>query len=487
MSIASFWLWFEETFFSSKKRVLSTAIIGILLLSMPVTLMLLNQRQDIRQRAASTDPSCLATTVKSFTTNQTSCNAGVSFYNMTVTCGDGYEGTKQYSCGFNNSGSYESDAAAICAARASLCATPTPRPPSPLPAPKQIACTKPIQPNSITTQESTPAGTEITFNMKEPIYAVADGPITNVEYVRGNWCAWAAGNDDPLAKGMCPLPCPLAPNSWYPFNISQDKLSFSSDFDYPYPDNTGSCTYSVTCTASINPENPSPSQPITPTPTCLPGDVCPSPPTATPTGGAIITITPNPSLSPNPNVPGVKVKLTVRLPGIGIHNLLGENNAPKHPNRSFDIFALDRQGKEVGQTSANLSYIGVDNTPISGILTIREGSYTGEATFSDLPSDTYQLKIKSSNSLIKAIPGTYNLSSSPIDAKDVVLVSGNLKDAPDARNIIDVDDYNIFLSCYKGENCDNKLKESADFNDDNLINSKDLNILLRGFATRIGD
>ncbi len=444
----------EEIFLSSKKRVIGTLVVVILLLSIPVTLKLVSQQQDVRQRAASISANCPASTLQSFNANQqqSACNSGLTSYQVSFTCGDGFSTTRSYQCGFNNSGAYQPDGIAICAARSNLCA-PTPLPSSPLPTPKQISCPAPVSPQTVRTAAS---GTvNITFDMKAPIYAVANGPMESVTYVSGNWCAWATGNQDPLSGGRCPLACPQVGNAgggMRPITISADKLSFVSDFDFPYPDNSGSCTYTVTCTASAQ---PSPSE--SPPPNTSPS----------PNVSPVLSHTPTPTSAQ----PGATVALNVTLPGIGPNTALGENNKPILTSRKFTAYLFDSQGKQVGKTDATLAFNG--------------SLYTGSAKFPGVPAGPYIVKVRSDNSLIKAIPGIIQLTlDTPAATTQIILVTGDINTSGDSDNILDLSDYNTLLSAYgSGSNSHTPV----DLNDDGIIDAKDLNILLRGFATRKGD
>jgi hypothetical protein len=279
--------------------------------------------------------------------------------------------------------------------------------------------------------------------MKSPIYVATDNPISNVTYVSGNWCAWAGGNNDPNSQGRCPLSCPLKPGSTeFPFSTSQDKLSFYSDFDSVYYDNTGSCTYAVTCGAV---------------------------PTPTPTGP-----TPTPTATASATLQNAAVAVSVTLPGISPNAAIGDNTSPLHPTRNFDVSLYNNKDELVKTVSAPLTFNGA--------------SYNGVAKFSDIPIGSYIVKVKSDNSLYKALPGPKTLvSDTTIDTPTVALVTGNVDNTAGSENILDLSDYNALLSCFDNKPCDAKLKVLTDLNDDGKVDSKDFNILLRGFATRTGD
>lgn len=292
-----------------------------------------------------------------------------------------------------------------------------------------------IDPTLISCTGSELATASATFDMKKPIYAKTNVPIESVTYKSGNWCAWATGNNDPLANDRCPLLCPKAPNAGYPFTISADKMSFYSDFDSPYPDNSGSCTYEVKCTGSGNP-----------------------------------SITPG-----NENMlKNAAVAIDVTLPGVSPNAAIGDNSSPVHRTRNFDVSLYNANDELVKTVSTPLTFNGT--------------SYTGIATFSDIPTGSYIVKVRSDNSLLKSVSGPKNLvSDQTVDTSEIALVTGNIDDIAGSENILDLSDYNALLSCFDNKACDPKLKLLTDLNDDGKLDSKDFNILLRGFATRTGE
>lgn len=193
-------------------------------------------------------------------------------------------------------------------------------------------------------------------------------------------------------------------------------------------------------------------------------------PTSTPP-----TPTPSPILSTTPAAgQGATVALAITLPGIGTNTALGENNEPQHPSRPFTVYAYDGENNEAGKTTATLTY---DN-----------GVYKGNAIFNNITSGPYTIKVSATNSLIKAIPGVHQLSqSTTANTPPVILVSGDIRSEGSSWNLLDIDDYTILLSCYAGTDCSDEYKTRSDLNDNGVMDPRDLNILLRGFATRKGD
>lgn len=168
------------------------------------------------------------------------------------------------------------------------------------------------------------------------------------------------------------------------------------------------------------------------------------------------------------------VAVSLTLPGISPNTGINDNPVPLHPTRNFDVSLYNDQDELVKTGTASLTFNGT--------------SYDGIATFSDIPAGSYVVKVKSDNSLIKAIPGVKKLESDKTTTtSQIALVTGNVDDGSGSKNILDLSDYNALLSCFDNKACDAKLKLLTDLNDDGKVDSRDFNILLRGFATRTGD
>jgi hypothetical protein len=184
---------------------------------------------------------------------------------------------------------------------------------------------------------------------------------------------------------------------------------------------------------------------------------------------------PSPALSATPSISqGTTVALAITLPGIGPNTTLGENNEPQHLSRSFDVYAYDGENHEAEKTTTTLTY--------------NNGVYSGNATFNTIASGPYTIKVNATNSLIKAVPGIHQLSQgATVNIPPVVLVSGDIRSNGSSKNLLDIDDYSILLSCYAKTDCTNEYKILSDLNDNGVMDPRDLNILLRGFATRKGD
>lgn len=181
----------------------------------------------------------------------------------------------------------------------------------------------------------------------------------------------------------------------------------------------------------------------------------------------------NPSPTEEPvgggNEPGKNQDLTlnisISLPGIGTNTSLGLNNNPKAQQRGFTVILLRNTSNGVTSLS-DLKYFTYANGVYSGVYT------------ANVPQGDYEIKLVTSNSLIKTVPGVVSVGQSPIEITLplVNLITGNI--IPEGHTL-DIFDYNALLSCYE-KACNNQT--AADLNDDGKVDSLDLNILLRAFA-----
>ncbi len=156
----------------------------------------------------------------------------------------------------------------------------------------------------------------------------------------------------------------------------------------------------------------------------------------------------------------------VTLPGIGTDVKLGLNNTPKRMDRTFTVQFLDQKGDVVLEDEATLSYA--------------NGTYQGVLD-TTLSQNTYEIKIASDNSLFKTIPGVIQISDtkSEFTLPTVSLITGNISQTDNSQNSLDIFDYNAMLTCFE-QSC--AFSQKADLNDDGIVDTKDFNILLRGFA-----
>lgn len=284
--------------------------------------------------------------------------------------------------------------------------------------------------------------------------------------------------------GACD-PC-LANNASSPFLCTKvgGNSSSCSATDLTNTYNSTVCVNCVDLVASLT-VSPSPSSSPTPT-----GDTNPTN-SPTPTATITPTSTPSPTLSPSPSptsVPTIEihpptttptasqdygtahVTFDVLIPGIGGNVWGGENNNPVRHARSFGIHFYNAQDNQIKQQEVTLTYNG--------------SSYVGTATVTGIPMDSYTVRIELNNSLLKVIPGVVKINNdTTTSTPQVTLVMGNIENSNGYHNVLDILDYNAFLKCFSGP-CVGAEKQLSDLNDDDRIDVRDLNILLRGFSSR---
>lgn len=118
-----------------------------------------------------------------------------------------------------------------------------------------------------------------------------------------------------------------------------------------------------------------------------------------------------------------------------------------------------------------------------GTANYQGGSFVGTAPIPDISEGSYQAVVSIDGSLPKFVPGFFNLpAASDITAQQVNLTSGDIN----LDNTLDILDYNMMIACIQRA-CSGNAFTYSDLNDDNIIDEKDLNVLLRSFTTRGGD
>ncbi|MCL4354550.1 hypothetical protein M1349_03745 [Patescibacteria group bacterium] len=162
--------------------------------------------------------------------------------------------------------------------------------------------------------------------------------------------------------------------------------------------------------------------------------------------------------------------IEVKLPGIGGNTQVGENPSPKNQTRSVVLSIFDSADKLVKKVPGTVKFDGTTY------------SYKGTVTVgSEVPAGSYTVKLNLDNTLVKRVPGIQTVGSGTVNLPTVTLIPGDL----DGDNVLDLHDYNDFISCFGSKQCTEK--KLADFNDDGVIDEIDLNILKIGLAVRNGD
>lgn len=121
---------------------------------------------------------------------------------------------------------------------------------------------------------------------------------------------------------------------------------------------------------------------------------------------------------------------------------------------------------------------------VSAVLSLQNGIFTGTANFGTVvPTGTYTVKLKMDQYLIKALASGSAITAGVTNTiPEVRLVSGDIN----GDNKIDILDYNILVGCFGGkintESCGTK-KVDADLNDDSLVDGVDYNLFILGLKT----
>lgn len=218
-------------------------------------------------------------------------------------------------------------------------------------------------------------------------------------------------------------------------------------------------------------------------PLCLiaepPGGWCP--------GG--VTITPSPTSTVQSGDTALKLKFT--LSGVGATATASQqlNPSPIRPNRQGNLFVYD----------GNLQLI--DAYDFTASYNPSTGTYNATADLNSLPTGGYLIKARLDNTLFKYLPGVQNITGGTSNSYEdpIRLASGDIVRTTSSDNVIDIADYSTLLSCLSATvsnlgtssvgtpNCGIQTGVKADLNDDDTVDLKDLNILLRSFTSRVGD
>lgn len=174
--------------------------------------------------------------------------------------------------------------------------------------------------------------------------------------------------------------------------------------------------------------------------------------TPTPTHASQTTPTPTPDSFTIENV-------RFKLPGIGIGT--SENTSPKKSTRNVKAILYKSDGTKISDTTSTFTY---SNST---------GIFSGNLAFNSKKDTTNYVTIAADATLSKKI------------SNDVVdLVSGDIE----MDNQMDIKDYNLVIGCYKNAAvCTGDKKQLADFNDDGVIGTEDINIVQRAFSTGKGE
>lgn len=200
-----------------------------------------------------------------------------------------------------------------------------------------------------------------------------------------------------------------------------------------------------------------------------------------------------PEASPTSSVQSgdTSLDLSLKLLGIGASSTPSDqlNSHPKRTTRQGDVIVYD----------GNLNV--VDTYPLTANFNPATASYSATADLGNLPTGDYLIKFRLDNTLFKFIPGIQKITGGTANSypDTLELISGDVVRGGTSENIIDIQDYSAVNACLSADisnvaaqgvndpTCGLQIGLKSDFNDDDMVDLKDYNIILRAFTKRIGD
>jgi hypothetical protein len=239
---------------------------------------------------------------------------------------------------------------------------------------------------------------------------------------------------------------------------------------------------------------------ITPTPTFTPTPTTPlSEPTNTPapTNTPVPTVTPVPTSTPFPtptpttiptptDLNRPQLEFTIYLHGIGSS---GDNKTtasslsnkfPHTPTRNIEISLIDPStNNEVAHLTDRVFYF----DPL--------GNFGGFVPLNTVANGQYKVQVKTDKYLKRTSSTTITVnenSTALIEVPPLTLVAGDVN----SDNKLSILDYNMLMDCYSdslpARACsDTNQKFMSDLNDDGMVNQFDYNLLLRELSVQYGE
>lgn len=185
------------------------------------------------------------------------------------------------------------------------------------------------------------------------------------------------------------------------------------------------------------------------------------------------------------------IDISVRMPGIGSNTptegqgTLNNNEDPIRKTREVEIMLGNSAGENVTSLATG------NQESIKGTLTfdLPTFSYKGTVSVGNLPTGNYQLFVRLDNTLYKSATGYPTITKGQTNTiPPLILVSGDIDTSENSDNDLNLNDYISFISCYKNaDTCTSEQKQRADLDDNGTIDTVDITIMQRGFAIRSGD
>lgn len=221
----------------------------------------------------------------------------------------------------------------------------------------------------------------------------------------------------------------------------------------------------------------------TPTATSIAATVVPTEaptPTNVPTPTATSTPTPMPTKMPTPTPTDSKLAFTVYLNGLGRAGDRSNRNSKgnQHPvvtTRVLDVEIYNDKNVRVERIL----------TPL--VFNKESGNFKGVA-ITNLPNGVYTLRIKTDRHLARSSSRIITIKrGATLQVPDFYLTNGDVN----GDNRIDIRDYNQISGCYSSlapaKDCDDQRKKGSDLNDDGNVNEYDYNLYLREISAQEGE
>ncbi|GEM_PF-6760299 len=197
-----------------------------------------------------------------------------------------------------------------------------------------------------------------------------------------------------------------------------------------------------------------------------------------PTASAVPTVLPTHVPQPTPKLNERSTKFDFDLALTGIGSTSG-NLSPLFPQRTLTVEVIDGLDRKVLEKKGFILWDGVTQT-FYGTIDMGNTLNTG----------TYTVKVKTDRYLRKAFPNTQIAKGGLIVIPTASLIVGDIN----GDNLLDVQDYNLYVSCYKDRantiEC-GKNKTNADLNDDGKNDSEtdltDYKLLFGSLKVQKGD
>lgn len=291
--------------------------------------------------------------------------------------------------------------------------------------------------------------------------------------------------------------CPA--NDFDPLNINKESSNWCYGFEGPFHDfRDFRCLQLVRpgCTKPSDSGCIPPTSTPTPTssvqPTATPTGINQATPTVTPTPGNQTGGTPTATPTPTSTIPPTQLVFTIGLQGIGS---TGDNSNP------FDS-SFSNKNPRTSERTLTVDILDTNENKVSGASAERvlkfdsqTGKFIGSISIPNISSNMpFIVKVKTDRFLFKRLPGAIVLNPGQRNPQEPNTFSTTLTTGDvDNNGSLNILDYHILLNCFQDTTrnnpalCSNNQKKASDLNDDEVVNEKDFNLLLRSLTTKTGD